>query len=171
MINWKRLARVTLMTGSGWFLVLAWFLIPGADLASLLRMAAFVVGLPWIVTSVAYGPRALFGAVAAAGRRDADPGRVSARVVHTLGGLTWAAGLLGVYGTCYLARTTSIRVVASFPAPSAYALPLALISAMLVPPAFALIVRLTLYDPLARALEGRDEKAGQAPPTPESTGS
>jgi len=151
---WIRLGSLVILTGGLWFV--AWIAVPGTDVVSLAQMAAFVIVLPWLITFVAYGPRALLVAMADLGRRASDRVDVSAKVLHTLGGLTWAAGILGAYGTTF-------QFLVWFPKdgrPSnlgLYDIPLRAIAAMLVPPALALIVRLTLYDPLARALEDRGE--------------
>jgi len=162
---WSRLGSLVIFTGGLW--IVACIAVPGTDVVSLAQMAAFVIVLPWLITFVAYGPCALLVATADRGHRASNRVHVSANVLRTLGGLTWAAGIMGAYGT-------TLQLLVSFPEDGLpdnlglYDVPLRAISAMLVPPAFALIVRLTLYDPLARALEGRDASAGPATETTES---
>jgi len=147
-MQWPRI--VILFVLSGGVALLALLVVPGADPASLLAQAECLLLLPWLAALVSFPLKALGRGILDGFRRAPLGGEISARVLRSLGGLTWAAGLLCLLVSYLQAIQTmamsrgNVDLAAAVPG---------IIAAMLVPVAFALILRLALYDRAARALE------------------
>lgn len=145
---WKRI--LILFALSGAVTLAARWIVPGSDVRNLLLQAGCLLLLPWLAAPISFPLRSLGRGLLDALRRAPVGGETSAHVLRSLGGLTWVAGLLALVGSFYKAVNTmawsrvDVDVAAALPG---------IIPAMLVPVAFALVIRLTIYDPPARALE------------------
>jgi hypothetical protein len=129
-------------------------LVPAMHYLVDLRSAAFVVFLPWVVVVAAHGPgvaaRALIDALSSASAELPPDRRADGVAVLTsLGGLSFAAGIIGLLGTF---ATIQSFAASSGPLESGH-LVLAT-GAMILAPIYGLLLRAFFYDPLAVGLEG-----------------
>lgn len=147
-MQWKRI--LILFALSGAVMLAALWAVPGSGAPNLLFQAGCLLLLPWLAALITFPLRALGRGLLDALRRAPVGGKTSAHVLRSLGGLTWVAGLLALLGS--FQKALSIMAMSRGNFDVAAALP-GIIPAMLVPVAFALVFRLTIYDPPARALE------------------
>ena len=143
-------------------LALAWIVlalvgvraVPSAGYLVDLRSAALVFFLPWVVAFAVHGVlpslRALRDGLSSA-EGDLPPERRadSAAILVSLGGLSFAAGLVGLLGT-FVSILNAIATAGGQVDPSRFVLGL---GAMLLAPIYGLVLRSFLYDPLAAALD------------------
>jgi hypothetical protein len=151
-MRWKRILAIFALSGA--VMLTALRVVPGATVASLLAQAGYLLLLPWLVALVSFPVGTLARGLVDAFRRAPLRGETSARVLRSLGGLTWVAGLLGLWASFHVGQMSLFTTASSARGrvDFAGAMP-GIIAAMCVPVALALVFRLTFYDPLARAVE------------------
>ncbi|MED6335273.1 MAG: hypothetical protein VYE81_07715 [Planctomycetota bacterium] len=125
-----------------------------------LRVLAFVLALPWLGVALAASPRAALDAMVDGWRPNPDlPSErraTSAALLHTVGGASFAAGLLSLL----LGMIVTLNVVAASPGQAS---PLELVSAfggLVLGPLYGLALMSFLYQPLSAGLEGDGQGLG-----------
>jgi len=126
--------------------------VPGLTAASHIRMMLFVFVGPWVVAALAAHPARLLGVLRATLLGSPGEGMTTVRVLEFLGGLTVTAGAIGALGTMFAFNdalgftwdTSAIRADLS-----------GFVAAVVLPPAFAVIVRLFFYEPVIWLLRSR----------------
>lgn len=123
-------------------------MVPGATAAVQIRMMAFVLVAPWLIALVVVRPAQLVDAFAAAflGRTPGE-GSATLRVLEFLGGMTVTAGAVGALGSLF-ASYEALGWIKYVIREDVHGV----VAAMILPPAFALIVRLTLFEPVVWSL-------------------
>lgn len=142
-------------------LVLAWLLlcfvgaraVPSASYLVDLRSAALVLLLPWVVAFAVHGAgpsvRALRdGFASSSGDLSPERRADSAAILGSLGGLSFAAGLVGLIGT-FVATLHAVAASAGTAQPADFVLAL---GTMVLAPIYGLLLRSFFYDPLASGL-------------------
>ena len=148
--------RLSVALGLTLVLILVWLLaVPGATPRDPFRMMAFVLGFPWLIALLVVRPVRVGRALLAVygGGPGEDP--AVTHVLEFVGGLTIAAGAIGAVGAHFAFLEAGLHVED----PGLYVA--GPVAASMMPPAFCLIVRVVLLEPLIRAL--RRQHGIQAP--------
>lgn len=158
-------ARTTLrlaafMIGTAALLFFALKAVPATTLGVQGRMMVFVLGVPWLVALLVAHPRRMAHALATLTTGRGDEGLTTARTLDLIGALTMAVGAVGAFGTHALVQFAVVDTKDSFD-PSDDRAGVAL--AMAVAPAFALLVRFVLYEPVVVPLRRRHAPEGKSP--------
>jgi hypothetical protein len=146
---WTRIG-VAAVLAAGLMLV-ALQIVPGATAEGHLRMMAFVLVVPWGIALLVARPARLAGAFSSAFLGRPGEGWTTVKVLEFLGGLTIVAGVIGAFGSYVTLLETTVYghdTITRKHVPGA-------VAALILPPAFALIVRLAIFEPVVWSLRRR----------------
>lgn len=160
---WTRLCIAIILAAVQ--MIIALRVVPGATVEAHSFMMAFVIGGPWLVALLVVHPARLSGALKAAFLGRTGEELATARVLELLGGLTVAFGAIGALGTLH-AFYQAMPYVSGF---DREAVP-GVVAAAIMPPAFALIVRVTIFEPVVLSLRRRSMAKDTAKVAPSRMG-
>lgn len=148
---WSRLVAAAVLAAG--LTLLALRIAPGTTVGVQLRMMLFVLVVPWAIALIVVPPARLAGAFAAAWLGRPGEGLVTLRALEFLGGLTIVTGAIGAFGshTKFLETATRTEAWGNLTredVPGA-------VAALILAPAFALIVRLAIFEPVVWSLRRR----------------
>ena len=134
--------------------IMCW-IIPGSGWETSVRMMAFVLVLPWLLVPACQPLQDLYHALGDGFRKRSRFPEKSAQVFHILGGLTWVAGLLAMFGAhfTFIIRLAELHLLAT-----ASVIPGA-VAAMAAPAVFAFLARYLFYESMAATLRHKAESA------------